>query len=79
MTLIVFFAVLGAALLHALWNALLRVGTSRVAAMMVLSAGQGVIGFVIAMSRDWPAAEVWPWIIASGVIHTGYQTFLSFA
>lgn len=79
MTLFVFFAVLGAALLHALWNALLRVGTSRIAAMMVLSAGQGVIGFFIAMSRDWPSPQVWPWIIASGLIHTGYQTFLSFA
>lgn len=79
MTIGVFFAVLAAAFLHAVWNALLRVGTSRVAAMMVLSAGQGVIGLVIALSRDWPAAGVWPWIIASGLIHTGYQTFLSFA
>ncbi len=79
MTVWVFLAVLGAALLHALWNALLRVGTSRVAAMMVLSAGQGVIGLAIAMTRPWPGAEVWPWILASGLIHTGYQTFLAFA
>lgn len=79
MTVGVFLAVLAAAFLHAVWNALLRVGTSRVAAMMVLSAGQGVIGLVITMSREWPSAEVWPWIIASGLIHTGYQTFLSFA
>ncbi|MGL4280942.1 MAG: EamA family transporter [Albidovulum sp.] len=79
MTLFVFFAVLGAAFLHAVWNALLRVGTSRVAAMMVLSAGQGVIGLVIVLSHDWPVAAAWPWIIASGLIHTGYQTFLSFA
>ena len=74
-----FRGILAAAFLHAVWNALLRVGTSRVAAMMVLSAGQSVIGLVIAMSRDWPAAGVWPWIIASGLIHTGYQVFLSLA
>lgn len=79
MTVTVFFAVLGAALLHAVWNALLRVGTSRVAAMMVLSAGQGMIGLAILATRDWPKAEVWPWILASGLIHTGYQTFLAFA
>jgi drug/metabolite transporter (DMT)-like permease len=72
-------AVLGAALLHALWNALLRVGTSRVAAMMVLSAGQGAIGLAIAMTQPWPVAAAWPWILASGFIHTGYQTFLAFA
>lgn len=79
MTVWVFLAVLGAALLHALWNALLRAGTSRVAAMMVLSAGQGVIGLAIAMTQSLPVAAVWPWILASGLIHTGYQTFLAFA
>lgn len=79
MTVWIFLAVLGAALLHALWNALLRVGTSRVAAMMVLSAGQGVIGLAIAMTQPWPVAAAWPWILASGLIHTGYQTFLAFA
>lgn len=79
MTATVFLAVLAAAFLHAIWNALLRVGTSRIAAMMVLSAGQGVIGLVIAMSHDWPVAAAWPWIVASGLIHVGYQTFLSFA
>jgi drug/metabolite transporter (DMT)-like permease len=75
----VLLAVLGAALLHALWNALLRVGTSRVAAMMVLSAGQGVIGLVIVLTHGLPSAQVWPWILASALIHTGYQTFLAFA
>lgn len=79
MSLTVFLAVLAAAFLHACWNALLRVGTSRVAAMMVLSAGQGVIGLAILMTRDWSAEGVWPWIVASGLIHTGYQTFLAFA
>lgn len=79
MSIWVLLAVLGAALLHALWNALLRVGTSRVAAMMVLSAGQGVIGLVIVLTHGLPSAQVWPWILASALIHTGYQTFLAFA
>ena len=79
MTVTVLLAVLGAAFLHASWNALLRVGTSRVAAMMMLSAGQGVIGLGVVLAHDWPGAAVWPWILASGLIHTGYQTFLAFA
>ncbi|HQU67825.1 MAG TPA: EamA family transporter [Albidovulum sp.] len=79
MTVTVFLAVLAAAFLHAVWNALLRVGTSRIAAMMVLSVGQGVIGLVIVLMHDWPVSAAWPWIIASGLIHVGYQTFLSLA
>ncbi len=79
MSLIVFFSVLGAALLHAAWNALVRVGASRVGTMMVLSGVQGVIGLIIAMTMDWPGAAVWPWLIASGLIHSAYKIFLTFA
>lgn len=79
MSLIVFLSVLGAALLHATWNALVRVGANRVGTMMVLSAAQGAIGLVIAMTLHWPGAAVWPWLIASGAIHSAYKIFLTFA
>ncbi|MDI3336491.1 EamA family transporter [Defluviimonas aestuarii] len=79
MSLIVFLSVLGAALLHASWNALVRVGASRVGTMMVLSGVQGLIGLVIAMTMDWPGAAVWPWLVASGVVHSAYKIFLTFA
>lgn len=79
MTLPIFLAVLGAAFLHALWNALIRVGTSRVRAMMVLSAVQGLIGLAVALRQPWPGAEVWPWLLASGLIHSAYKIFLTFA
>lgn len=79
MSLIVFLSVLGAALLHAAWNALIRVGSSRVGAMMVLSGVQGLIGLAIAATQDWPAASVWPWLLASGAIHSAYKIFLTFA
>ena len=79
MSLIVFLSVLGAALLHASWNALVRVGASRVGTMMVLSGVQGMIGLVIAMAMDWPGAAVWPWLIASGLIHSAYKILLTFA
>lgn len=72
-------AVLGAAFLHAAWNGLIRTGGSRVQAMMVLSAVQGGIGLAMALTRPLPLAEVLPWLIASGLVHSAYKTFLTFA
>lgn len=79
MSLFVFLAVLGAALLHATWNALIKLGSNRIAAMMVLSGVQGVIGLVVVLTLAWPTAAVWPWLLASGAIHSAYKVFLTFA
>ncbi|WP_413873964.1 EamA family transporter [Albidovulum sp.] len=79
MSFTVFLAVLAAALLHAGWNALIRVGTNRIGTMMVLSAVQGIIGLAVAATGPLPAGPVWPWILASGAIHSAYKTFLTFA
>ncbi|MBS0563199.1 MAG: EamA family transporter [Proteobacteria bacterium] len=79
MSLYILFAVLGAALLHAAWNGLVRLGASRVHAMMVLSAVQGLIGLAMALSHAVPGARVWPWLIASGLVHSAYKTFLTHA
>ncbi len=79
MSLTVFLAVLGAALLHASWNALIKTGASKIASMFILTLVQGVAGFGIAMTQPWPAGEVWLWLAASGVFHAGYKLFLAFA
>src|SRR5690606_36107332 len=68
-----------AAALHAGWNGLVRVGASRAGTMMVLSGVQGVIGLVVVTDQPVPAAPVWPWIAASGVIQTAYKLFLTLA
>jgi drug/metabolite transporter (DMT)-like permease len=78
-SLAVFLAVLGAALLHATWNALIKTGASKIASMFILTFVQGVAGFFIAMSQPWPDAQVWLWLAASGVFHAGYKLFLAFA
>ena len=75
----VFLAVLGAALLHAGWNALVRVGASRAGTMMVLSGVQGVIGLAVVTTQPLPGTQVWTWIVASGAIHSAYKLFLTFA
>lgn len=79
MTLIVFFSVLFAAFLHALWNALIKVGASKITGMLILTLVQGGIGLIITLTRPWPVAEVWPWLLASGVFHAGYKLFLAYA
>jgi drug/metabolite transporter (DMT)-like permease len=76
MTLGVFLAVLGAALLHATWNALIKQGGDRLAAMLVMTLSQGGLGFVLAMTMPLPAGPVWLWLIASGVLHAAYKLFL---
>lgn len=79
MSLGVFLAVLGAAFLHALWNALIKVGSSKIGGMMILSITEIPIGLAVAMARPLPEAHVWPWVIAAGCTHFFYKSFLVFA
>lgn len=75
----VFLAVLLAALLHAGWNALIKSGLSKQTSMFVLSTGQAVIGLGLGLALPLPAPEAWPWLLASGLVHTAYQLFLAYA
>ena len=75
----VLLAVLGAAFLHALWNALIKVGTSKLGGMVILSLTEVPIGLAIAATRPMPAPEVWPWVIAAGCTHFAYKFFLTYA
>lgn len=79
MTLPVFLAVMLAAFLHASWNAMIKLGASKVAGMVILALVQGVMGLAVALTRPFPAAEVWPWIAGSAICHATYNTFLAFA
>lgn len=79
MTLTVLLAVIFAAFLHAFWNALIKTGQSKQTGMLILSLGHALIGLAVAAFRPFPAAEVWPWLVGSGLIHMAYQLFLAFA
>lgn len=72
-------AILGAAFLHAAWNAAIKVGTSRLGAMVLLSFGEVGLGLAIAAFLPLPAAHVWPWIAASSCAHFFYKFFLAYA
>lgn len=75
----VFFAILGAALLHATWNALIKIGGSKMNGMLIMTLVQGAAGAAIASTRALPEGEVWLWLIGSGVLHSAYKLFLSYA
>lgn len=79
MSLTVFVAVLAAALLHASWNALLKLGESKLTGMTILSSLQGLLGLGLAMLHPLPGAAVWPWLLASAVFHSAYKGFLTLA
>ncbi|MCU9849336.1 DMT family transporter [Defluviimonas sp. WL0024] len=77
MTTSVFAMVLGAAFLHAAWNALVKVNVDRLVliAIMVVSQIGAVLLFLPFVA--FPPAAAWPHIWASTAIHTGYFMFLA--
>jgi drug/metabolite transporter (DMT)-like permease len=77
MTGTVFGIVILAALLHAVWNALVKGGADKITAMTAMVIGQGsVAGLCLFTLAQSPNPESWPWIWASVVLHIGYQVFL---
>ncbi len=79
MTLGVFLAVLGAAFLHALWNALIKLGTSKVGGMVILSIVEVPIGLAVVMLTPAIDPAAVPWVLAAGCTHFAYKFFLTYA
>jgi len=72
LTLTVFTMVLGAALLHAVWNTLVKVTGDRLIVMTLIMSSQGLISLCVLPFVAFPHADAWPYILASVVLHTGY-------
>ncbi len=79
MSLTVFLAVIAAAAMHAAWNALVKVRTDRFASISITALGMALVAVPVLPFVDVPHAAVWPWIIASVIIHVGYRLFLIMA
>lgn len=77
MTLPVFLVVLTAALLHAGWNAVIKVKLDPFLAMTLLCATCGLIAVPALCVTGLPPVVAWPWVGASVAIHFGYYVFLS--
>jgi drug/metabolite transporter (DMT)-like permease len=70
-------AVLGAALLHASWNVLLKGSPDKQLDTVAFSIGSALIGFAVALWLPAPARESWPWLAASAAVHIVYFAFLA--
>jgi len=74
--LVVFTAVLAAALMHAGWNAVVRVGLDRFSSILLLSMTQSGLALVLLPFAPLPAPAAWPWVAGAALLHTGYKLFL---
>ncbi|MDF0601128.1 EamA family transporter [Psychromarinibacter sp. C21-152] len=79
MTAGVFAIVLLAALLHAGWNAMVKGGADKAAAMTAVILGQGLCGLALVPFAPLPAPAVWPWLAGGVALHLGYNVFLILA
>lgn len=77
MTPFVFAAVLFAAVCHAGWNAVIKIGLEPLAATTLISAGSAVVAAPLLFVFGVPDAASWPWAVASVIIHLFYFVGLS--
>ena len=77
MTTPLFALVLLAALLHAGWNALLKIGLDRFLTASLIQIGAGVAALLALPFVALPATAAWPWIALSALLHIGYNAFLA--
>jgi drug/metabolite transporter (DMT)-like permease len=69
-------AVLGAAVLHAVWNALAKSVKDQLVGFMALELAAGAVALGAVPFLPAPAVGAWPYLVASLGLHTGYQAFL---
>ena len=72
----VFLVVIGAAILHATWNAAVKGSQDKVLGMTAVMTGQVFVAAVLICFLPWPSPESLPWFVAGIVFHIGYQLFL---
>lgn len=73
---IVFLAVIGAAVLHAAWNALVKSGADKTLSMGAVVVGHMPIALAALPFVPLPAIESLPYLFGGILLHFGYQLFL---
>jgi drug/metabolite transporter (DMT)-like permease len=68
-------AALIAAVMHAGWNAVVKVGLDRTSSILLLSLVQSGLALVLMPFFPSPAAAAWHLLASSAVLHTGYKLF----
>ncbi|MFI5631453.1 EamA family transporter [Streptomyces sp. NPDC051664] len=76
MTPLVAIAVLAAAITHACWNAIAHAIKDQLLSFTLISGGGALLGAVTACFVPLPAAEAWPYLIVSAILHVAYMALL---
>ena len=71
--------VLFAAILHAVWNALVRVSSRKFQDTVLIVLGAGVWTMLLLPLVPMPAVESWPYLAASVLIHVAYFSLVAFS
>ena len=79
MTATITLAVLVAALCHASWNAIVRMPGDKLISMTLLVTAAGLMALPGLLFVPLLPAAAWPFLIASAIIHLGYNTCLALA
>jgi drug/metabolite transporter (DMT)-like permease len=73
----IFLAVILAAALHASWNLIVKLDIDRFLALFLIQTLMGGMGLAMLLVFPLAAPASWPYALASGAIHLGYNTFLA--
>jgi drug/metabolite transporter (DMT)-like permease len=69
-------AVLGAAVLHAVWNAIAHGMKDQLIGFALLNLAAGVCAAGLVLLSGFPDAAAWPFLIGSAAVHVGYMFML---
>ncbi|CNH44486.1 putative inner membrane protein [Yersinia aldovae] len=73
----IFITVLGTALLHACWNALVKIGNDRFVTIVLMAIFSGAFSLTGVIFTGLPSLAALAWLLLSVFFHTGYCLFLS--
>ena len=73
------FAVLGAALLHASWNALIKSGRDPLLDTALVALAGTLVALPLTLLVEPPERAAWPYIFATVVVHIGYYVAMAAA
>ena len=70
---------LGAALLHAAWNAIIKSGSDPLLDTALVALAGTLIALPLTLLVEAPARASWPYILATVVVHIGYYAAIAAA
>ena len=79
MTTTLIFILLGSALLHAVWNALIKGGPNKLFETVLNTSGGGLCALCVLFFLPLPAPASWPYLAGTASIHLFYYLLLAYA